>query len=237
MNRATNKYHRDILISKQSNLRKLFRLFGVDFADLANSCYLGAFNDSTVDKFEGFLDVFGGVENPRLTLYLMDVCNMSMRDSRTPNEYGREVMRGWLVEDCVAHSLRNLGLDVRVTGADSDREFFGFGQHSPNYPDLEVNNRSIEIVTDWTGHWSRNDSLDLRENKVDMLYKHDAIIIGVCPMDGTVLMLDTREHNRDRWSRREIDKFNKSGYTIEDISSNIGSVEEQLIKLERKLTI
>ena len=224
------------LIAKQNNLRKLFRLMGVDFADLANEIYLGNFNDSVLPKFNAFLDIFGGVENPRLTLYLMDSCDLDLRDERTPSDYGREVMRGWLVEDCLASALRSRGLDVTMCGSDKNREFFTVNKGmTPNTPDLIVNNRYIEVVTDWTGWWKRKDRVDLRLNKVDMLYGYGAILIGVCPKNETLLMIDTKITPRESWVSGSIDGYNKSGNTLHGVRLNIGTIDSQIDLLERKL--
>ena len=219
---------------KHEKLRHIFGMFGIKIADLLNNKYPGTFNDSNILKFESFAKVYTGEFCDKLNTYLLEKCNHALRDKRTPQQYGTEIIRAWLIEDCVDAALTNRGASVQNTGCDSDREFYDpekLQELGKQTPDLKADNRHIEIVVDWNNYWERKNQIDLRINKVDTMFDYNAILLGIVPASNLLLVIDFNKENRSDWKRTEIKGYGKTGYTKYGIEKYLGKLNTQFDQL------
>lgn len=104
------------------------------------------------------------------------------RDSRSAYEYGQELITNWLFEDIIALILcQDSELQITKTGKDSNRTFLS---NPTADPDLTVTFQNtdyeIELVADYSGFWSRNGVIDLRDAKFDkILNTENSMLMGV----------------------------------------------------------
>lgn len=103
------------------------------------------------------------------------------RDSRSPKEYGLELVRNWLLEDIVAETISNEGLTAELTGEDSDREFL---DSTTTDHDLEIQKGDktirIELAADFGGFWQKNNLADLRDNKYEKWKEREnSVLLGL----------------------------------------------------------
>lgn len=110
------------------------------------------------------------------------------KDWRTPSEYAAELIRGWLVEDVVYTILnRHPQISVSHKGEDMSREFL---QETTADSDLTGTISGsvidIEIVSDFTEFWSRNNAIDLRQPKYNKISNNaEKYLLGVDLINNT----------------------------------------------------
>lgn len=113
------------------------------------------------------------------------------RDSRSAEEYGRELLVNWLLEDVIVSILENDStITVNRSGEDANREFL---ENTTADPDLEVSIGAeeylVEIIVDYTGFWKRSGNIDLRDNKYNHLQKStNGLVMGIDFDDNTVFI-------------------------------------------------
>jgi hypothetical protein len=115
------------------------------------------------------------------------------RDSRTPFEYGRDLVASWVFEDCVIQSLQDSGLDVKHNGADKNRKILQDEQvMSDSDAVIHINGKDIpiEIMCDYTGFWSHHGIIDLRDNKYQKLKKTNSLFLGFSTTDDILITID-----------------------------------------------
>ena len=131
------------------------------------------FRDSNVSKYQLFRECLT-LELDEESIKLISArCALGYhKDARTILEYGLDLIFGWLSEDLVLQSLKLRGLDVRLNGADNEREFLLPGEISTNADIIFTINsvsRPLEIVISWTDYWTKEDKWDLRSSKYNHL--------------------------------------------------------------------
>jgi len=114
--------------------------------------------------------------------YLNEKLNLShLRDRRTPVEYACDLILGWVIEDGIVDILNSLKIKSELNSADRNRKFLKKPKSSS---DLKIKNHQgktilIELVKDYTSYWSRNGSIELRDNKYNNLKNENSILLGI----------------------------------------------------------
>ncbi len=122
-------------------------------------------------------------------------CNHN-RDKRTYIEYGRDLVASWLFEDVLVRSLSNSGIVITLSGADNNREILSNTKVSSNSDTtISYNGHSIqmELMSDYTGYWSRANKIDLRDDKYLRLKRTNSLFLGVSTVDTKFILLDFRK--------------------------------------------
>ena len=115
------------------------------------------------------------------------------RDARTPIEYGRDLIASWIFEDTLVQKLAEGGLTCALAGADRNREVLATAKVSASSDCLiseDGKSRYLEIMSDYTGWWERNEHIDLRDSKYHKLQAEDALFLGVCTTSNKFILLD-----------------------------------------------
>lgn len=119
-------------------------------------------------------------------------CNHN-RDKRTPFEYAQDLVASWLFEDCLVDTLANNGFQISLSGADSNREILVTSKVSANSDTLiSMNGKMInmELMSDYTGYWSRNGKIDLRDEKYKKLKNSNSLFLGISTNDKKYVLID-----------------------------------------------
>jgi len=208
--------------SKIDACRRAIALLEVDPQMISSRYTDSVFPKTTISKAMAFAELLRGSVSADLQGYLADVCDLRHhRDMRSSVDYGVDLMLGWIVEDAAAHRLRREGFDIRLSGHDRERVFLPAQQISQE-PDLRVagtgGDRRIEVMCDWKGTWRRYDHLDLRDNKYRQLQQHNAILLGISPVDGAGVVLECAA-DASGFKRNPAIRGcgNKPGYTLHGI--------------------
>jgi hypothetical protein len=136
-------------------------------------------------------------------LHINEVCNLPHnKDSRTPLQYATDLIIGWLSEDAILKMIP----DAQLIGADKTRNFLTKETIS-HTADIQTPTKTIELIFDYTNHWSKADKLDLRDNKLDYLKQNNITLLGVAPRTGKALVIT----NYDNFTYGEIPAYSKSG--------------------------
>lgn len=118
------------------------------------------------------------------------------RDTRTPFEYGQDLVASWLFEDFLMENLTNAGLVVSAAGADKTREVLPHTKVSSSSDCVVSYNgkeRLLELMSDYTGYWAKNGKIELRDAKFKKMQDSKSLFLGVSTMDNKFILLDIGE--------------------------------------------
>lgn len=150
-------------------------------------------------------------------------CNHN-RDKRTYIEYGQDLVASWLFEDVLVESLRNHGIQISLSGADNNREILATSKVSSNSDTtISYNGHSIqmELMSDYTGYWSRTHKIDLRDEKYTKLKNSNSLFLGISTVDTKFVLLDFRKEIRYQYHRYHRPYGGKPCYSIEIVESDL----------------
>ena len=115
------------------------------------------------------------------------------RDKRTPMEYAQDLVASWVFEDCLIKALQDAGLEISHAGADKGRQILS-GSHVSASSDASISVRGravpLEIMCDYTGFWTREGKMDLRDGKYKKLKNTNSLFLGFSTKDNKVILLD-----------------------------------------------
>lgn len=124
------------------------------------------------------------------------------RDSRTPIEYAQDLVASWVFEDYFVFKMNSIkakyGFEVILAGADKGREILTNKNVSAKSDCAFLYNGNrlpLEIMSDYTGYWSRTKKLDLRDSKYKSLVDESSVLIGISTIDTKFLILDCTDSN------------------------------------------
>lgn len=108
----------------------------------------------------------------------------TFRDSRSSIDYARELVLGWIVEDCLINAVNECGFPCESFGGDRLREFISNSDNITGASDLSVEVAKgkevlIEVTSDFTAYWKRNGVMDLRNDKYHNILEQDGYILGI----------------------------------------------------------
>ena len=115
------------------------------------------------------------------------------RDHRSPMQYAQDLVASWVFEDCLIYALHDAGLNIIHAGADKNRQILAGGRVSASSDaTIVVRGRAVplEIMSDYTGYWTRNRKIDLRDSKYQKLKNTGSLFLGFSTCDNKVILLD-----------------------------------------------
>lgn len=139
------------------------------------------------------------------------------RDNRTFIEYGQDLVASWLFEDKIVETLRNNSIDINLAGADRNREILSNSKvSSSSDTTITINNISIplEIMSDYTGYWTRTKRIDLRDDKYLRMVRSKSLFLGISTKDRKFVLLDFRTPLNSSYSPYHQPYGGKPCYTI-----------------------
>ena len=118
------------------------------------------------------------------------------KDARTYMEYAQDLVSSWVFEDFIMSELSNAGLEISKAGADRDREILAHANvsadsdYSVEWQGKEV---LLELMSDYTGYWTRTGRMDLRDSKYLKLERNESLFLGISTQDRKFIFLDFSE--------------------------------------------
>jgi len=129
--------------------------------------------------------------------YTNEKLNLShLKDRRTPQEYGCDLILGWIVEDGILKILtEKLNLKCNLSSADKGRKIL---KKPKSTADLKIENQDgqpifVELVKDYNGYWLKNGTIELRDNKYLNLKKENGTLLGIDFKNGKFFVLPINE--------------------------------------------
>ena len=115
------------------------------------------------------------------------------KDGRSFMEYAQDLVASWVFEDDLMAQLRAGGLVIKGAGTDKDRELLATNTVSAS-SDCVVSwdGKSVllELMSDYTGYWTRYGQMDLRDEKYHKLKNSSSLFLGVSTKDQKFIFLD-----------------------------------------------
>ena len=173
----------------------------------------------TIFKYPKFatLAASGLLEEARAedpTQYARLASQVSQRDGRTIQEYARDVIAGWVVEDSVLFWLNSHGVATRRAGVDGDRSF-AWSRNITNKADFIITDDGreypCELAATYDDSWTRYDSVWLRCNKQQHVFDQGALLLGADMYTGRFVTISPWQ---DGLSYDDFYKFGKMGRRI-----------------------
>lgn len=158
-----------------------------------------------------------------------------LKDHRDVANYALELVRGWLLEDTLVYLLREHGLNVSLTGEDSEREFL---TSTTAEHDLEIDENGdvyrVELATDFGGFWQKNGLLDLRDNKYKKWKSRESsYLLGLDFSNQKFVLVTPEEVDAQRTPQHPY--WNKPAYRINCEKIKFYSIDSVGKKICRKL--
>ena len=103
-------------------------------------------------------------------------------DQRALLGYARDLVASWLIEDSFLLLFARCGFNASLSGTDRGRKILPHAWVSSSSDFTLTWNgqtRKLELMNDYTGFWSRNHVLHLRNNKYQKLYQEGSLFLAV----------------------------------------------------------
>ena len=104
------------------------------------------------------------------------------KDTRTPFEYGKDIVSMWLLEDIAIAQLKEHGVNAERYGVDKERKVLN-GKDVTGKSDFLVvdgdKELKIEFVTDFTRFWEKANKIDFRNKKYNNIIENGSILFGI----------------------------------------------------------
>lgn len=117
-------------------------------------------------------------------------------DKRSPEEFGKDLVAAWLVEDYFLDLLNKNNADFRVElqGGDRERKILPRKLVSVKSDFLvtfsDGTKRHLELVNNYTDFWKETRTLHLRENKYPQLEEKKSLLLAVAMKDKEFFLYD-----------------------------------------------
>lgn len=115
------------------------------------------------------------------------------KDKRTSMEYGRDLVASWLFEDLLIDSLQRTGISIKGAGTDKNREVLSNAKVSASSDCIVSFNgkqRFLELMSDYTGYWKKNNKMELRDSKFAKMQESKSLFLGISTVDNKYVLLD-----------------------------------------------
>lgn len=155
------------------------------------------------------------------------------RDRRTCEEYGMDLIIGWLGEDLLCEILANAGIPTELNAHDSDRNFVSDGGSINAESDLRLtvpNTPNIVVKYDWTGWWARSGVADLKPGDYQRVESREAIFVGVSSA-GFIVLISRPEDHDPRYVPHHR-RFKKPMWALKISNDDRLTVEQVVAELE-----
>ncbi len=117
-------------------------------------------------------------------------------DRRTPMQYAQDLVASWLIEDYYFAKLQSDFYRLSLDGADRNRNILPNSRvsSSSDYlistPDLTI---QLELMNDYTGFWSRQGTLHLRDRKFTQLQRSRSLFLAISITTREFTLFDFRQ--------------------------------------------
>ncbi len=115
------------------------------------------------------------------------------KDGRSYMEYAQDLVASWVFEDDLMAQLAWEGLQITGAGADKERKILAHKQVSAG-SDCLVSWRGrrvlLELMSDYTGYWTKYGQMDLRDDKYNKLVRSNSLFLGISTKDQKFIFLD-----------------------------------------------
>jgi hypothetical protein len=177
-------------------------------------------------KADIFKSALTGNYTAKQVIHINEVCNLPHnKDNRTPLQYATDLIIGWLSEDAIIKMLPQ----AELIGADKTRDFLTKETISHS-ADINTPNGKIELIFDYTNHWSKANKLDLRDNKLDYLKQNNITLLGIAPRTGKAIIIN----DYNNFTHGEIPAYNKTGWTLHNVTQHLEPINEAIAKLQAR---
>ena len=115
------------------------------------------------------------------------------KDGRSYMEYAQDLVASWVFEDDVMTQLALKGLQITGAGADKERKILANKQVSAGSDCLvswQGRNVLLELMSDYTGYWTKYGQMDLRDDKYNKLVRSNSLFLGISTKDQKFIFLD-----------------------------------------------
>lgn len=158
------------------------------------------------------------------------------KDERSFLEYGQDLVASWVFEDDFLKMMKEQGLIIKSSGSDKERVILSnknVSSSSDFHVLLDGNIVSLELMSDYTGYWSKEGQVDLRDSKFNKMKKEKSLFVGLSLTDDLFIIKDfskdieftyIRNHRPYGFKpayRFSIDKSNLIPFTFKKLSEMI----------------
>ncbi len=178
-----------LFVDKVAKFQKFCELIGYDVDDFLKRYQGNTIPKTKLDKYELFKNLIQHRLTNEQNTYILKVCSLSNRDSRTPQEYAKDLVISWLVEDIIKDYL-----NLQSNGADKDRVFLHAKQIKYD-SDFILNDRLIELYVNFTNYWTKTRKIDLRMDKYLHLVEKKSLLLGIAFEDLKFYIIDFGSSN------------------------------------------
>ena len=193
----------------------LKNFFGKDIIEVANDFH---YSPENILILQGKFDLLK--QNHRDTYKAITTCSHN-QDTRSCEEYCKDLVASWLFEDYICKELINQGIQINKNGADKNREILNNYQVSANsdcYVSFNGSQRFLEIITDYNGYWSAKGVIDLRDNKLKSLIAENAILLGISTKDNKYFLIEMNGKTESIYIKNHKPYGDKPAYRISCIN-------------------
>ena len=102
--------------------------------------------------------------------------------NRTPEQYGLNLIIGWIGEDLLLNFLNQAGFEVSLNAQDKSRDFSDDSMNitaDADFQTIDPNLPNIMVKYDLTGYMRRSGCLDIKPGDYSLLKSKKGIVIGV----------------------------------------------------------
>ena len=115
-------------------------------------------------------------------------------DERRPMEYAKDLIIAWIFEAYVMENLKKQGLRVYRNGGDKDLSILSQKKVSTD-SDFLVEGRRVELISNYTDYWKRNNCFELRDSKLQHLKDRKSLVLGVSTNYDYYLLINFNNRN------------------------------------------
>jgi hypothetical protein len=141
-------------------------------------------------------------------------------DSRTPIQYGQDLVASWVFEDYFLNEMVNSDFTIDLSGADKNRTILP-NQRTSTSSDYTITTSigttlNMELVNDYTGFWARTHTLHLRDNKYLSLQRNRCLLLAIALTENVrkYSLFDFRKEIPARYIQSHLPYGNKPAYEL-----------------------
>lgn len=156
-------------------------------------------------------------------------------DKRSPIKYGQDLVASWVYEDFLISTLTDMGLQIKKTGTDRNREILANTDISASSDCTVTYNeisRKLELMSDYKCCWNKYKKIDFRDKKYIKMCDEKAIFLGVAPLKHQYVILDFSIKPKAKLIPHHYPYGNKPVYQIKIMKSNLQNIDFKKIAEE-----
>jgi len=189
----------------------LNEFFSDNLVDLAKSlCY----SEENILLLSGKID---DVKSKYPETYSNLVTCSHHADRRTLLEYAQDLISSWVYEDTVMKQLSKDRLVIKLDGADKERKILRntrTNAQSDYLAEYFGHSVSLELMTDFTGYWIKNGSMDLRDAKYTKMENSHSLFLGISLKSREYFILDFTSNINARYINSHFPYGGKPAYKV-----------------------